>query len=87
MDDVKAGEHGGSEIVVLRGCRPVVGIGKHREDDLESVVAEFFERKKESLDAFLGSRVETIPKPLGVRIRSSCGMAWSMASAVVMIRQ
>ena len=51
MDDVEAREHGGSEIVVLRGCRPVVGVGKHREDDLEGVVAEFFERKEASLDA------------------------------------
>ena len=56
MDDVETRKHGGCEIVVLRGCRPVVGIGKHGEDDLESVVAEFFERKEESLDALLGSR-------------------------------
>ena len=60
MDDVEAREHGGSEIVVLRGCRPVVGVGKHGEDDLESVVAEFFERKEESLDALLGSRGDVL---------------------------
>ena len=56
VDGVEVGEHGGSEILVLRGCRPVVGIGKQGEDDLEGVVAEFFERKEESLDALLGSR-------------------------------
>ena len=34
MDGVEVEEHRGCEILVLRGCRPVVGIGKHGEDDL-----------------------------------------------------
>ena len=54
--DVERGEHGGGEIVVLLGCRPVVGFGEHGEDDGESFVAELFEGCEEPFDALLGCR-------------------------------
>lgn len=56
VDGVEVGEKGGCKIFVLRGCCPVVGIGKHGEDDLEGVVALFFERQKKPLDALLRCR-------------------------------
>ncbi len=40
---VEPREHGGGEVFVLRGCRPVVGRGQKREDDVQCVVAHFFE--------------------------------------------
>ena len=40
-----------------------------------------------SLEAGAMFEVETIPKPLGVRIRSSWGTAWSIASAARAMRQ
>ena len=46
VDGVEVGEHGGSEILVLRGCRPVVGGGQQGENDLQGVVAELFKRKE-----------------------------------------
>ena len=60
VDGVEVGEKGGCEILVLRRCRPMVGIGKHGENDLEGIVTELFKRKKESLDALLGSRGDVL---------------------------
>lgn len=40
-----------------------------------------------SLDAGAMFELETMPKPLGVRMRSSWGTAWSMASAARAMRQ
>lgn len=44
--DVERGEHGGGEVVILCGCRPVVSVGEHGE----RVVTEFFQRGKEAFD-------------------------------------
>ena len=55
-DEVKRGEHRGSEILVLRGNRPLVSVREHGEDDGEGVVAELFEGSKETVDALLGGR-------------------------------
>ena len=44
-------------------------------------------RSMRSLEAGAMFWLETIPKPLGVRMRSSCGTAWSMASAARAMRQ
>ena len=56
VDGGEVGKKRGCEILVLRGCRPVVGGGQQGEDDLEGVVAEFFEGKEKSLYALLGCR-------------------------------
>ena len=56
VDGVESWKKRGGEILVLRGCRPVVGIGKQGEDDLEGVVAELFQRQEKSLYALLGCR-------------------------------
>ncbi len=44
-------------------------------------------RSIRSLEAGAMFDVETMPKPLGVRIRSSWGTAWSIASAARAMRQ
>ena len=60
VDGVEVGEHRGCEILVLRGCCPMMCGGQHGEDDLQGVVAELFKRKEESLDALLGSRGDVL---------------------------
>ncbi len=53
---VEPREHGGGEVFVLRRSRPMVCRGQEREDDVQCVVAHFFQRREEAFYAFLACR-------------------------------